>query len=96
MTHVTCESKPRSVMRSSMNLCSGNWVAIGRPVVYYAQAANAYSAEIKCHHFTIYSVQLPRPLKSFSQSVVSSLLSNWKALKWIFAYRALLHGNNIS
>ena len=34
MTHVACESKLRSVVKSSMHLCPGNWVAIGRAVVY--------------------------------------------------------------
>ena len=38
MTYVTCESKLRSVLRSSMHLCPGNWVATGCAVVYYARA----------------------------------------------------------
>ena len=50
MTHVTCELKLRSIVRSSMNPCLGNWVAIGRAVVYYARAANAISAGINCRH----------------------------------------------
>ena len=33
-----------------MHPCLGNWVAIGRVVVYYAQAAHILSAEIKCQH----------------------------------------------
>ena len=44
MTHVACKSKLRSVVRSPMHPCPGNWVAIGREVVYYARAANAFSA----------------------------------------------------
>ena len=36
MTHVACESKLRSVARSSLQPCPGNWVAIERAVVYYA------------------------------------------------------------
>ena len=39
-TYVACKSKLRSVVRSSMHPCLGNWVAIGRAVVYYARAAH--------------------------------------------------------
>ena len=39
MTLVACESKLRPVMKSSMYQCPGNWVAIGRAVVYHAQSA---------------------------------------------------------
>ena len=37
MTHVPCDSKLRSVARSYMHPYQGNWVAIGRAVVDYAQ-----------------------------------------------------------
>ena len=50
MAQVACEPKLRLVVRSSMNPCPGNWVAIGRVVVYYAQAAHTFSAGIKCRH----------------------------------------------
>ena len=33
-----------------MHPCLGNWVAIGRVVVYYARATHAFSAGIKCRH----------------------------------------------
>ena len=33
-----------------MHPCPGNWVAIGRAVVYYARADQAFSAGIKCRH----------------------------------------------
>ena len=33
-----------------MHPCQGNWVAIGRTVVYYARAAHAFSAGIKYRH----------------------------------------------
>ena len=33
-----------------MHPCPGNWVAIGRAVVYYARAAQALDARIKCQH----------------------------------------------
>ena len=36
MTHVACESKLLLVVRSSMHPFSGNWVAVGHMVVYYA------------------------------------------------------------
>ena len=52
MTHVACESKLRSVARSSMHPCPVNWVTIGRAVVYYAGAAQAFSVEIKRWHCT--------------------------------------------
>ena len=51
-THVACESKLRSVVRSCMHPFPGNLVAIGRAVVYYACAAYAFSAGIKCRHCT--------------------------------------------
>ena len=50
MTHVVCESKLRLVVRSSMQLCPGKSVAIGHAVVYFAQAAHAFSAGIKCRY----------------------------------------------
>ena len=54
MTHVVCQSKLRLVVRSSMHLCPGNWVAIGHAVVYFAQAINAFSAGIKCWHCKLF------------------------------------------
>ena len=50
MIHVACESKLGSVMMSSMRTCPGTWVAIGRPVVYYVQAAQAFRAGIIYRH----------------------------------------------
>ena len=50
MTHEACKSKLRSVVRSSMHPYPGNWVAIGRAVVYYALATRAFSAGIRCWH----------------------------------------------
>ena len=52
MTYVVCESKLHSVVRSSIQLCQGNWVASGHIVVYYAWAAHAFSAGVKCQHCT--------------------------------------------
>ena len=37
-------------MRSFIRANPGNWVAKGREVVYYARAAHAFSAGIKCGH----------------------------------------------
>ena len=51
MTLVACESKLLSVVRSSMYPCPGNWVAIGRAILYYARAAHAFSVGIKCLHY---------------------------------------------
>ena len=50
MAHVPCESKLRSVARSSMHPSPGNWAAIVCAVVYYARPAHAFSAGIKCRH----------------------------------------------
>ena len=50
MTHVACEFKLRSVVRSSMHPCPNNRVAIERAVVYFARAAYTFSAGIKCRH----------------------------------------------
>ena len=50
MTKEACKSKLRSDLRSFMHPCPGNWVAIGRAVVYCARAAHAFSAEIKCRY----------------------------------------------
>ena len=44
--NVACESKLRSVMRSSMHPSLGNWVPIGRAVVYLVWTAQASSAGI--------------------------------------------------
>ena len=37
--------------------CSGNWVAIGRAVVYYSRAVHAFSAGIKCRHSILLTKQ---------------------------------------
>ena len=52
MTNKACESKILSIMRSSMYPCPGNWIAIGRAVVYCARAAQAFRVAIKCRHWT--------------------------------------------
>ena len=44
--------KLRSVVRSSIHPCPGNWVAVGRAVEYISRAALAFSAGIKCQHCT--------------------------------------------
>ena len=48
MTSVDCEPKLRSVVRTFKHPCPGNWVGIGRAVVYYVWAAHAFSAWVKC------------------------------------------------
>ena len=55
MTYVACESKLRSVVRSFIHQLPRNWVTIGCAVVYYARAAHAFSAGIKCGHCTLSS-----------------------------------------
>ena len=51
MTHVACESKLRSVVRSSMQPCPGNSRAIGHAVIFYDRAVHTFSAVIKCRHY---------------------------------------------
>ena len=51
MTQVAYESKLRSVVKVSMRLCPGNWVAVELEIVYYARAAQDISARIECRHF---------------------------------------------
>ena len=53
------ELKLRSALRSSMHPWPGNYVAIGRAVVYCARAAHAFSSGIRCRH-CIASMQLKR------------------------------------
>ena len=48
--HVACESKLRSIVRSSMHPYTGDWVAIGRAVVCYDRATHAVIAGIECRH----------------------------------------------
>ena len=50
MTHVACESKLRSFVRSSVHPCPGDWVAIERLAVHHAPAAQAFGAGIECRH----------------------------------------------
>ena len=50
MKHVACESKISLCLGSSMHPCPGNCMPTGRVVIYYARAAHAFSAGIKCRH----------------------------------------------
>ena len=54
MTPVTGESNLRSVVRSSMHPCQGNWVAIERTGVNNAWNDCEFSAGIKCLHCILY------------------------------------------
>ena len=53
MSHVACESKIRSVIRSSIHQYQGHWVAFGHTVVYHARAAHTFRAGINCRHRNI-------------------------------------------
>ena len=77
MDHLACESKLRSVVRSSMHPCPGIWVEIGRAVVYYARAARAFSAGIKCRHCTLSIIILNTFSKMFEEGLLDTL---WKTL----------------
>ena len=59
------KSKLRSVAMSSMHSFLGNWVTIGRAVVYYSRAAQTLSAGIKCRHCSKWRGGQGRP---FSQN----------------------------
>ena len=50
MTHEACESKLRSVVRSSIHPYPEKLVAIGHAVEYCAWAAHEFSAGIKCRY----------------------------------------------
>ena len=50
MTHVAWESKLHSVVKLFLHPCPGNRLTIGRAVVFYGRAAQAFSAGIKCRH----------------------------------------------
>ena len=56
MTHVAFESKLRSVVRSSMYTCPGNWLTIEHGVVYYAWAVHAFCVKIECRHCIEYDI----------------------------------------
>ena len=63
MVKVACESKLRSVMRSSIKPCPRNREAIGRLFVY----AHAFSAGIKSRHCTTFH----------SQEFIELIIKNW-------------------
>ena len=68
MIQAACDSKLRLVMRSSMDSCRRNWVAIERAIVYHARA------RIKCRHCTqhqIYRYALPLSNASFFDQFVT-------------------------
>ena len=68
MIHVACESELRSVVRSSMYPCLGNWMAIGRAVVYYASAARTFSIGTVSHILNI-TLMVPLSLASHDHSL---------------------------
>ena len=77
-THVACNSKVHSVVRSSIHTGPGNWVEIGRAVVYSVRAAHAFSAVIKCRHCTLLfssTLQTNQFLVQVAYSICSSLNS---------------------
>ena len=75
ITHVACESKLRSVVRSSMHPYSGNLLAIGRVVVHYSLATHTFSAGIKCQHSTEYEVSWVSFCKDDNTKVLKQMYS---------------------
>ena len=80
MTHVAFKSKLRSVVRSSMHPCPGNWVAIGCVVADYASAAHAFSAGIKCRHCITSISSIPCPYLQCRHSIRAQTAWAAKAL----------------
>ena len=76
MTHVSCDSKLCSIVRSSMHSCPENWVAIRCAVVHYAWSAHAFSAGIKCRHCIRYIEKYITTSKK-SKIVVCSFWIEW-------------------
>ena len=99
-THVACESKLHSFVRSSMILCQGNVVATGRAVVFHAWAAHTFSAGIKCGHCRYNVVRssnlLPgctvRTFNSCNKCVDSPSIIRNRMLDCNPVSRALIHG----
>ena len=61
MTHEASRLMLRSVLRSFMHPYPGNWMAIGRAVVYYAWATRTFSGGNNCRHCTsldVVSIQI--------------------------------------
>ena len=80
MTHVACESKLRSFVRSSMHPGLGNYVAIRYGVVYFARAAHTFSAGIKCRHCRAWTSD-PFHCAVSLQGMI--FISDWYYLRWI-------------
>ena len=95
MTHVAWESKLCSLVRPSMHPCPGNWIAIGRAVVYYARAAHSFSAGIKCRHCRIpleHSITVDgrstfARLQAFNS--INHMWNRWKNMLESFFYLSL-------
>ena len=70
---VAFEPKLRSVLRSYMHPCPGNWVEFGRAVVYYARSDQAFSAGIKCRHCT----WAPRAEYTTARPIATQFPGHW-------------------
>ena len=86
LTQVACESMLRSVVRSCIQPCLGNWVEIVRAVVYCARAAHYYTAtgtiELRHHLYSVANYSLVYPyciVKAFSMlnSAILSRCRRW-------------------
>ena len=56
-----------------LHLSSGNWVAIGCAVMYYARAAEALSAGIKCQHCILRS----KHVHAIRSATLINVVENW-------------------
>ena len=81
MAHVAFESKLRSFKKSSIHLCTENWVAIRRAVVYYGQASHAFSTGIKDWHCThvCFSYKSSR-VTTLHSTAIALVILNYNAL----------------
>ena len=93
MTHVVCESKLRSVVRSSIHPCQGNWVAIGHTVVYYAGAVHAFSAIIECRHCNLCGILTTPAVLNQAEHIRYMSTSQLDLYAYLMLTRMLLEDN---
>ena len=89
MSHIVYKPQLRSVSRSSMHPCPGNWVAIKHAVVYHARASHAFSAGFKCRLCILRSNVITISLRLCVENEkqwsfqLSSSITKWKLRKYV-------------
>ena len=56
-----------------MHQCPGNWVAIGPVLMYYARAADTFSAGIKCWHCISHLAHILSQLFIFPRKLLNNV-----------------------